>query len=173
METITWKNSDLKGNTFDFEIGNQLLGTLTLLSPLSSNASFDSEKEQIRFSRVGFWDNKVILKRNNEFVGEIGNRLVGQTFLKLKSGKTYKLSSNLIGRNLKWIDSQGVPVVEYSFATLKSMRKGFIVTSNAIDADEKDILISSGLIAGWFNAYRLTIGLLFVALILNLIPRLV
>ena len=77
METITWKNSDLKGNTFDFEIGNQLLGTLTLLSPLSSNASFDSEKEQIRFSRVGFWDNKVILKRNNEFVGEIGNRLVG------------------------------------------------------------------------------------------------
>ena len=47
------------------------------------------------------------------------------------------------------------------------------MTSNSIDADEKDILISSGLIAGWFNAYRLTIGLLFVALILNLIPRLV
>lgn len=173
METITWKNSNLSGTTFDFEIGNQLLGTLTLLSPLSSNASFDSEKEHIRFKRVGFWDNRVLLKKNNEFVGEIGNRLVGQTFLNLKSGKTYKLSSNLIGRNLKWIDSKGVAVVEYSFATLKSMRKGFITTSDSINTDEKDILISSGLIAGWFNAYRLTIGLMFIGLMFYLIQKLV
>ena len=173
METITWKNSDLKGNKFDFEIGNQSLGTLTLLSPLSSNASFDNKQEQIIFKRVGFWDNKVILKRNNEFVGEIGNGLVGQTFLKLKSGKIYKLSSNLIGRNLKWIDSNGIAVVEYSFATLKTMRKGFITTSDSIDTAEKAILVSSGLIAGWFNAYRLTIGLLFAGLIFSIIARLV
>ncbi len=173
METITWKNSNLSGNTLDFEIGNQSLGTLTLLNPLSSNASFDSEKEQISFKRVDFLDNKVILKKNNEFVGEIGNRLLGRTFLKLKSGKTYKLSSNLVGRNLKWNDSNGIAVVEYSFATLKSMRKGFITTSDSIDTTEKDILINSGLIAGWFNAYRLTFGFLVVGLILYLLPKLI
>jgi hypothetical protein len=173
METITWKNSSLSGNTFDFEIGNQLLGTLTLMSPLSSNASFDNEKEQIRFKRIGFWDNKVILKKNDEFAGEIGNRLIGKTFLKLKNGRIFKLSSNIVGRNLKWIDSKGIAVVEYSFATLKSMRKGFITTSDSIDSEEKDILISSGLIAGWFNAYRLTFGLMLMGLILYLIPRLI
>ena len=173
METITWKNSDLKGSTFDFEIGNQLVGRLTLLSPLSSNASFDSEKEQIRFKRVGFLDNKVILKKNNEFVGEIGNRLVGQTFLKLKSGKAYKLSSNLIGRNLKWIDSNGIAIVEYSFATLKSMRRGFLTTSDSIDTAERDILISSGLIAGWFNAYRWTFGLMAIGLLFYLIQKII
>lgn len=143
------------------------------MSSLSSNASFDSEKEQIRFKRVGFWDNKVILKKNNEFVGEIGNRLVGQTFLKLKSGKTYKLSSNLVGRNLKWTDSNGIAIVEYSFATLKSMRRGFITTSDSIDTAEKDILISSGLIAGWFNAYRWTVGLMFIGLLFYLIQKLI
>ena len=173
METITWKNTDMSGNKFDIELGNQLLGTLTLLSPLSSNANFDSKNDRIRFQRVGFLDNKVILKRNDLFLGEIGNRLLGRTFLKLKCGKIFRLSSNIIGRNLKWVDQNDVPVVEYSFATLRSMRRGFIKTSDSIDADEKDILISSGLAAGWFNAYRWTFGLLLVGLILNLIARLV
>ena len=173
METITWKNSDFSGNKFDFEVGDIAFGTLTLLWPFSSNASFDSKRDQIRFKRVGIWDNRVILKRNDKFVGEIGNRLLGRTFLKLKNGKTYKLSSNLIGRNLKWLDPNGIAVVEYSFATLKSMRKGFITTSDSIETADKDILISSGLIAGWFNAYRLTTLLMFIGLLFLLAAKIV
>ena len=173
METITWKNSDLSGRTFELEIGNQLLGTLTRMSELSSNANYVTDKDRIQFQRVGFLQNKVLLKRNGELIGEIGNRLIGQTFLKLKNGNTYWLSSNLIGRNLKWIDASGKPVVEYAFATLTSMRKGSIKTGDAIDKNEKDILISAGLIAGWFNVYRLSIKFLYMAFVFYLIVKLI
>jgi hypothetical protein len=161
METITWKNSDLSGRNFDFEAGNTIVGKLTRLSELSSNATYVTDKDEIQFQRVGFLDNKILIKKNGVYIGEIGNRLIGQTSLKLKSGQVFRLASNLVGRNLKWVDSNGLPIVEYSFATLKTMRKGSVKTSDSISIDAKEVLLSSGLIAGWFNAQRLPTLFLF------------
>jgi hypothetical protein len=173
MNIVTWKNSDMSGRRFDFEIGNEIFGRLTRFSELSSNANFVTDKGIIQFQRIGILDNKVILKKNGEFIGEIGNRIVGQTFLKLKSGQVFILTSNLIGRNLKWTDSNGLPIVEYSFATLSTMRTGSIKTSELINDDERGILISSGLIAGWFNVQRLTTLFLFGCFFFYSIPKLV
>jgi hypothetical protein len=172
METITWKNSDLSGRNFDFEAGNNIIGKLTRLSELSCNATYVTDKDKIQFQRVGFLDNKILIKKNGVYIGEIGNRLIGQTSLKLKSGQVFRLASNLVGRNLKWVDSNGLPIVEYSFATLKTMRKGSIKTSDSISIDVKEVLLSSGLIAGWFNAQRLPTLFLFGCLFLYLVYNL-
>jgi hypothetical protein len=166
METITWKNSDLTGRLFEFAIGNNIMGTLTRASQLSPNATFVTETDRIQFQRVEFLENRIVIKKNGVFIGEIGYRLFGRTLLKLKSGQIFKLTSNLMGRNLKWVDSNGVPVVEYSFATLKTMRKGSIQTSDSINRDEEGILVSSGLIAGWSNVQRLSTLFLFGCLFL-------
>ncbi len=171
METITWKNSDLSGVRFDFENNNQTFGTLTLMSELSSNANFTTDNYRLQFKRVGFWDNKVLIRKNDELIGEIGNRLVGRTFLKFKTGRTFRLSSNVIGRNLKWLGSKGQPIVEYTMATLNSMRKGFIKVNDNLSKEEREVLLSAGLIAGRFNMYRLTFGLLLLGFILYLTSK--
>lgn len=173
METITWKNSDSSGLRFDFETNAESLGTLTLRSELSSNASFTTDNDRLQFSRVGFWDNKVLIRKNGHLIGEIGNRLLGQTYIELKTGSKFRLSSNLVGRNLKWLDASGQqPIVEYRMATLNSMRKGFIKVGHALTKDEKEILLSAGPIAGRFNAYRLTFGLMMFAFLLSVMGKL-
>lgn len=63
METITWKNSDLSGVRFDFENKNQTFGILTLHSEMSSNANFTTDNDTLQFKRVGFWDNKILIKK--------------------------------------------------------------------------------------------------------------
>jgi hypothetical protein len=141
METITWKNSDLSGKRFDFETNTELLGTLTVLSELSSNALFTTDNDRLQFSRVGFLDNKVLIKKNGQLIGEIKNRLLGQTYIELKNGNKFRLSSNLFGRNLKWLGASSTN-------------------------DDKEILLSAGLIAGRFNAYRLTFGIMTLGLLL-------
>jgi len=173
MESITWKNVDTSGRKFELEQGNHSVGTLTLLSSLSSNGTFRTPEDSVKFSHLGFWHNKLQLRRKDEVVGEIRNRLVGQTYLKLKSGKTFWLTSNLIGRNLKWLDSRGVPVVEYSMATLKSMRKGSIQASESLDKGETEILVSGGLVAGKFNVYRLGIMVLGIAALIRIVVSLI
>jgi hypothetical protein len=166
METITWKNSDLSGKRFDFETNKESMGTLTVLSELSSNAFFTTDNDRLQFSRVGFWDNKVLIKKNGHFIGEIKNRLLGQTYIQLKSGNKFRLSSNLIGRNLKWLGANGETIVEYKMATLNSMRKGFINVGDSLTKDDKEILLSAGLIAGRFNSYRLTFGIMAIGFLL-------
>lgn len=173
METITWKNSDLSGLRFDFENNTESLGTLTMLSELSSNASFTTDNDHLQFKRVGYWDNKVLLKKNGHQIGEIKNRLLGQTYIELKNGKKFRLSSNLVGRNLKWMDINGRPIVEYKMATLNSMRKGFIKVGDSLTKDEKEILLSAGLIAGRFNTYRLTFGLMVIGFLLYVTDKLI
>ena len=171
MEDITWKNTDRTGRRFDFEIGSQLLGRLTLFSELSSNAMFITNHDSIRFKRIGLWENKVLVQKNDVVVGEICNRVIGQTFLTVQNGSTFSLSSNFLGRNLKWLDSRGVPVVEYSMATLRSLRKGLIRTSDSLSREEKEILLGAGLIAGRFNTYRLTFLILALAFAANMISK--
>jgi hypothetical protein len=166
METITWKNSDLSGKRFDFETNTELLGTLTVLSELSSNALFTTDNDRLQFSRVGFLDNKVLIKKNGQLIGEIKNRLLGQTYIELKNGNKFRLSSNLFGRNLKWLGAKGEPIIEYKMATMNSMRKGFIKVGDSSTNDDKEILLSAGLIAGRFNAYRLTFGIMTLGLLL-------
>ena len=171
METITWKNSDLSGVRFDFENNNQTFGILTLNSEMSSNANFTTDNDRLQFKRVGFWDNKILIRKNDKLIGEIGNRLIGRTFLKFKTGRTFKLSSNIMGRNLKWLSSEGQPIVEYTMATLNSTRKGFIKVNDNLPHDEKEVLLSAGLIAGRFNTYRLTFGLFFLAFLFYMISK--
>jgi hypothetical protein len=172
METVTWKNSDLSGVRFDFENNDQAFGTLTLLNELSSNANFTTDNDRLQFKRVGSWDNKVLIKRNNKLIGEIKNRLLGQTYLELKMGRIFKLSSNLIGRNLKWLDANGHPIVEYKMATLTSMRKGFIKIDDSLSKEEKEILLSAGLVAGRFNTYRLTFGIMMIGFLFYMMDKL-
>jgi hypothetical protein len=173
METITWKNSDLSGLRFDFENNTEPLGTLTMLSELSSNGSFTTDNNHLQFKRVGYLDNKVIIKKNGQLIGEIKNRLLGQTYIELENGNKFRLSSNLVGRNLKWMDINGQPIVEYKMATLNSMRKGFIKVGDSLTKDEKEILLSAGLIAGRFNTYRLTFGLMVIGFMLYLTNKLI
>lgn len=167
METIIWKNSDLSGKRFDFETTTESIGTLTVLSELSSNAFFATDKDRLQFSRAGFWDNKVLISKNGQLIGEIRNQLLGQTYIELKNGNKFWLSSNLIGRNLKWLRAKGQPIVEYKMATLNSMRKGFIKVGDSLTKDEREILLSAGLIAGRFNLYRLTLGIMILAFLLH------
>jgi len=172
MEIVTWKNSDLSGVRFDFENNDQTFGTLTLLNELSSNANFITDNDRLQFIRVGYWGNKVLIKRNNVLIGEIKNRLLGQTYLELKMGRTVKLSSNLIGRNLKWLDANGQPIVEYKMATLTSMRKGFIKIDDSLTKEEKEILLSAGLVAGRFNTYRLAFGIMMIGFLFYMMDKL-
>ncbi len=171
METITWKNSDLTGKRFDFESSTQPIGTLTVSNELGADALFTTDNDRLQFSRAGFWDNKILIKKNGQLIGEIKNQLFGATHLKLKSGTTFRLSSNLIGRNLKWLSAKGHPTVEYKMATLTSMGKGFIKVDDSLSSNDKEILLSAGLIAGRFNAYRLLFGLLGVAALLYLLGK--
>ena len=166
METITWKNSDLSGKRFDFETNTESMGTLTVLSELSSNAFFTTDNDRLQFIRVGLWANKVLIKKNGHLIGEIKNRLLGQTYIELKNGNKFRLSSNLLGRNLKWLGIKGEAIVEYKMATLNSMRKGFIKVADSLTKDDKEILLSAGLIAGRFNAYRLTFGIMVLGFLL-------
>ncbi len=171
MSTITWKNADLSGRRFLFEIENQEIGTLTLLTELSSNANFSTTHGNLQFKRVGFWYNKILLKKNDVLIGEIVNRILGPAFLKLKGGNQYRLSSNLFGRNLKWLNMSGQPIAEYFYATMKSRGKGFIHTPDSLPLEEMEILMSSGFVAGRFNAYRLSIFFLLLCSALFMISK--
>jgi hypothetical protein len=173
MTTITWKNSDTKGKRIVFEIGNQVLGTLTLLNELSLNAKFNAANEKFQFKQPSFLDNKINLMKNNLFIGQIKIKLFSKSCLNLKSGKTYFLSSNGIGRNLKWIDSDGVSIVEYSMATLKSKGKGSIKIKNLLTKEDQELLISAGLIAGRLKGYRLGILIFLLAFSLATIIKLI
>lgn len=173
MEIVTWKNSDLSGLRFDFKNDMESFGTLTILSELSSNAIFATDIDHLQFKRVGYWDNKVVIKKNGHLIGEIKNRLLGQTYIELKNGNRFRLSSNLVGRNLKWMDTHGQPIVEYKMATLNSMRKGFIKVDDSLTNEEKEILLSAGLIAGRFNTYRLTFGIMMVVFLLYVTDKLI
>ncbi|HNP18890.1 MAG TPA: hypothetical protein PKL31_10680 [Fulvivirga sp.] len=173
METITWKNSDLSGLRFDFETNAKSLGTLKVLSEFSSNASFTTDNDHLQFKNVGFWDRKVIIKKNGQPIGEIKNRIFGQTYIELKNGNKFRLSSNLIGRNLKWLGVNGQSIMEYKMATLNSMRKGFIGVGDSMTKYDKEILLSAGLIAGRFKTYRLLFGIMAIGSLLFLLDKLI
>jgi hypothetical protein len=51
-------------------------------------------------------------------------------------------------------------------ATLSSMRKGFIKVGDSLTKDDKEILLSAGLIAGRFKTYRLTLGIMVFGFLL-------
>lgn len=169
--TITWKNSDLKGKRFDFEIGNQFLGTLTLLNEFGSKANFNTTKDKIQYGQFGIFNNKVLLRKNDNFIGQIKNRLLSESILNLETGKKYFLSSNIVGRNLIWKDTRGFPVVEYSMALRKTKGKGSIKISSSLTIDDKEILTSAGLIAGRLKANRFAFILLLLASLLTMIGK--
>lgn len=56
-------------------------------------------------------------------------------------------------------------------ATLNTMRKGFIKVNGNLPQEEKEVLLSAGLIAGRFNTYRLTVGLFFLAFLFYMISK--
>lgn len=171
METITWKNSDFSALRFDFQSNAESLGTLTMFGELSSNACFSTEHNDFEFTRVGYWDSKVLIKQNGHLIGEIKNRLLGQSYIQLNKGNKFRLSSNLFGRNLKWIDMKGQPIIEYKMATLNSMRKGFIKIGDSLTKNEKQILLSAGLIARTFYIYRLFFGIMAISFLFYMIDK--
>jgi hypothetical protein len=155
MNTITWRNADTSGRRYLFEVGEQRIGTLILSTGLSSNADYATPHGNLLFKRAGFFDNRILLFKKGEVIGEIHNSIIGKRYLQFTSGTSYTLLSNLFGRNIKWIDSNNNAVVEYEFATLKSMGKGSIQTTESISVNDKEVLASSGLVVGKVNTYRL------------------
>ena len=168
METITWKNSNASGKQYDVEIGNQLYGTLSIRNLLRVFALFQQADTKIKFEQQG---RAVALSKNDKPIGRMASKLLSPISIQLSSGRTFQLSSNLFGGNLKWLDQQDQSVVEYSFARLNSMRKGNIQVIGPIESDEKDVLVIGGLIAGWISFYRLILMLPSLGIIGFLVSR--
>ena len=158
METLTWENSDLSGRRFVFEKDNLSAGTFTVLSEISSTARFYSGDDQITYYKNNFWEDTVFVKKNNQLIATITRQLFGRIYLNHNREKTFQLSFNFFGRNLKWLNQDGKPVVAYQMATLKSMRKGFVQIDASLSKDEKNVLLSAGLIANRLNTSRLIVS---------------
>ncbi|MBX2963535.1 MAG: hypothetical protein KF687_13565 [Cyclobacteriaceae bacterium] len=173
MHIITWKNSDLSGRAWDFEANSNLLGKLEILSSIGFNANFKSDNSLFEFRRAGFWGNKILIIKDGVDVGEIQSNFFGSTLIQVDSGQTFRLSSNLFGRNLKCIDTKGKSVVEYKMATLASMRRGSIQMAKTLSIDEMEILLSAGLIAGHFKTWRFIFLVISIASTLSVISYLV
>lgn len=171
METITWKNSDLSGLNWEFENNSFRIGKMMILSGLGFNAKFITDKSIFHFKRVGFWDDKILIIKDRKYVGEIENKILGTTHIKLDTGQIFKVSSNLFNRNLKCVNLKGQTIIKYKMATLSSMRKGYIEISKSLTDDEREILSASGLIAGHFKTWRLIFFIMLIGLIFYLTSK--
>ncbi len=160
---ITWRNIDTSGRRFNFETANLVLGELTFFGPFLSNAHYYTSQGGIRFNKKGdTWPNRMLLEKDGETIGKIIFRLYKSPKLVLKNGKQFFLSSNLLGKNLKWINSEGEAVVSYTDPTLQSMGRGLITTSENLTREEADLLISTGLVARNYFVHKLSITAFFV-----------
>lgn len=158
METLIWENSDLSGRRFEFAKDNLSAGSFIILSEISSTARFNSGGDQITYYKNNFWEDTVFIKKNNQLIGTITRQLFGRIYLNLNRERIFQLSTNFFGRNLKWLNQDGKPVVAYQMATLKSMRKGFVYMDDSLSKDEKEVLLSAGLIASRLKTVRLIVS---------------
>lgn len=171
---ITWRNTDTSGRRFNFETSNLLLGELTLFGPFLSNAHYYTSQGGIRFNKNGGgWPNRMVLEKNGQTIGTIIFRLYKSPTLVLKNGKKFFLKSNLIGRNLKWVNSRKEQVVAYTDPTLKSMGRGLITTDENLTQEESEILISTGLVARSYFIHKLSMTAFFVGFTLLSLSKLI
>ncbi len=171
---ITWRNMDMSGRRFNFETCNQVLGKLTLFGPFQSSAHYFTSHGGIRFNKKGGpWPNRMELEKNGQTIGTIIFRLYKSPMLVLKNGKKFFLKSNLMGRNLKWVNSRKNPVVCYTDPTLKSMGRGLITTDEKLTQEESEILISTGLVARNYFVHKLSMTAFFVGFTLLSLSKLI
>ncbi|MBX2946189.1 MAG: hypothetical protein KF725_10170 [Cyclobacteriaceae bacterium] len=173
METITWKNADLSGLVWELEANGNVYGKLKFFGGVGFGANFSTGKKQFQFKKIGFWGKKILITKNGSYVGDIISNPLGHTYVKLDSGKTFKVTSNLLGKNLRCIDLKGKSVVHYKVATLTSMRKGQIEIADSLTHDEKEILLSIGLIAAHFKTWIIISYFLLFSTMLLAISKLI
>lgn len=160
---ITWRNIDTSGRRFNFETADLVLGELTLFGPFLSNAHYYTSQGGISFNtNGGTWTNRMLLEKNGQTIGTIIFRLYKSPTLVLKNGKQFYLNSNLLGKKLKWMNTNGEPVVSYTDPTLQSMGRGMITTSENLSRSEADLLISTGLVARNYFIHKITLTAFFV-----------
>ena len=160
---ITWRNIDTSGRRYNIEASNLVVGELTLFGPFLSNAHYYTSQGGIRFNKNGnTWQTRMELEKNGETVGALVFRIYKSPSLALKNGKHYTLESNLFGRNLRWVNADGNPVVSYTDPTMQSMGRGSISISDSLSREEADVLVSTGIVTRNYFTHKLAITAFFV-----------
>ncbi len=163
MKTVSWRHTDWNARHFVFTIGQEVIGQLTFNSSWNFNAVYTDKKNNLRFSQKSFWDRDVIVTQGGKPVGEIKNDFFfGRQTLKLPSGETFLLSSNVWGRNVNWKNDRGEVVVRYQQATLSSMGKGLISIDASLTSETERLLVSTGLFARQLLHKRVALMLAFM-----------
>jgi hypothetical protein len=147
MNTLQWRHTDWTGRNFIFWLNEKVIGELTFKSSWDLNAVYQSQQAQLKFIVTGFWKNRILIMRGNEKLGEIKNGFSGKQTLTLVNGKSYVLTSGFWGRSAQWSNLNGEILIKYTTASIRSMGKGTIIVSHNLAADEKELLVSTGLFA--------------------------
>jgi hypothetical protein len=148
MKTLNWRHTDWNARNFIFSIGQEIIGQLTFNSSWNFNAVYTDKETKLKFSQKSFWDRDVLITKDGKLIGEIKNDFfLGTQTLKLPTGETFILSSNVWGRNVNWKNEKGETIVKYQQATMSSMGKGLISLNDSLTIETEKLLVSSGLFA--------------------------
>lgn len=148
MKTLNWRHTDWNARNFIFSIGQEIIGQLTFNSSWNFNAVYTDKETKLKFSQKSFWDRDVIITKDGKSIGEIKNDFFfGKQTLKLPTGDTFILSSNVWGRDVNWKTEKGETIVKYQQATMSSMGKGLISLNDSLTAETEKLLVTSGLFA--------------------------
>jgi hypothetical protein len=145
MNTLQWRHTDWTAKSFVFSIGEKIIGQLTFAGSLTFSATYNSNKNKLKFSEKDFWGKEVSIEKDGNVVALFSHNIFGNQTLTLKNGDKFSLTSDFWGSNAKWQNLKGDTIVTYSAATMSTMGKGTIHISENMDEEIEEILFSGGL----------------------------
>ena len=145
MKTLNWRHTDLSARNFIFSVGQEIIGQLTFHSTWKFNAVYTDKETNLRFVQNGFWDNDVLISKDDQKIGKIKCGFFIHPTLLLTTGEKFILSSNVWGRDVNWKTEKGETIIKYEQATLSSMGKGLITLKGSVNIEIEKLLICSGL----------------------------
>jgi hypothetical protein len=145
MKIINWRRTDWIARTFIFSIGQEIFGQLSFNSAWNFNAVYTDKETDLKFAQKNFWNRDVLITKDGKAIGEIRCGLFEQT-LKLITGERFFLYTSLWEQEVYWKTEKGEKLIKYKQATMSSMGKGVISSSDSMAVDRERLLISSGII---------------------------
>jgi hypothetical protein len=167
MKTLNWRHTDVSARIYVFQIGQEIIGQLRFNSYWNFNAVYADKETKLRFIESNdFLRRTVSITRDGKLIGKMRSGLFAKQTLELLNGEKYVLTSNLWGRDVRWENSKGEPIMKYQQATMASMEKGVINLKDTLTEETEKLLMSAGLFMRQLILKRILLIFLFLIPIL-------
>jgi hypothetical protein len=143
MDPLHWKFTDFSGTNINIGIGANQIGQLKFFA-YNSNAIYTTNRTKVALVENG--STQSIVLYNGDYHGKLKAGF-SRPSLTLNDNQTLILKSNFLGRNLRWINSEGKIVMNFVQGTLTSRGQGTIHANDELSQVQREVLISCGLFA--------------------------